>query len=113
LQFCRQRHKGKARTQLQQKIGDVLDQGALDITLMRIRSQAEKIKAIRIFEGLARQIGLRLGQMALKIAHAIAAALQQAGLNLDDQHIARPVVLDCLGGIPAAGFGTGEFVQQD
>lgn len=79
---------------------------------MGIGSQAEKVKAVRIFQGLARQIGLRFGQMALDITHGVAVALQQTGLDLDGEDIARSVVLDCLSGAPAAGFGAGEFVQK-
>ncbi len=80
----------------------MLDQSVLDLALLGLIRQAEKVEAIGVFERLACQVGLRLGQALVEVGDGAAAALAQAGFDLHHQHIARPVVLDGLGGVPAA-----------
>jgi hypothetical protein len=50
--------------------------------------------------------------MGLELGDRLAAALKQTHFDLHHQHVARPVVLQGLGRVPAAGFGAGQLVQQ-
>ena len=102
----------EARAQFQQEFGDMLHQGVFDLALLRLVGQAQKIETIGVFQRFVGQVGLRPGQADLKVGHRRAAALQQPGFDLHHQHIARPVVLNGLGRIPAAGIGVGQLVQQ-
>ena len=60
----------------------MLDQGVFDFALLRILTEAEEIKAVRVFEGFARQVGLRFGQVAFEVADGLATALLQAVFNV-------------------------------
>ncbi|MNI70254.1 hypothetical protein D3C73_1260560 [compost metagenome] len=68
--------EGKACAQFQQELGDMLDQSVFDLTLLRIKRQAEEVEAVRIFQRLAGQVGLRFRQVALEVTDCLAAALQ-------------------------------------
>lgn len=85
-------NEGKTCAQLQQEVSDMLDQGVFDFALLCILAQTEEIKAVRVFEGFARQVGLRFGQMAFEVADGLATALQQAIFNVHHQCVARPVM---------------------
>ncbi|MOA08031.1 hypothetical protein D3C78_1277650 [compost metagenome] len=80
--------KRKACAQLQQKLGDVFDQGVFDFAFLRLIAQAEEVKPIRIFQRLAGQVRLHLGQADVEVSDRRATALQQAGFDMDVQHIA-------------------------
>ncbi len=69
-------------------------QGVFDLALLRFIGQAQKVKTVRVFQRLAGQVGLRLGQTDVEVDDCLAAALQQAGSDVDGQHIARPAVLN-------------------
>ena len=51
----------KTGAQLQQKIGDMFDQGVFDFTFLRVKGQAEEVETVRILKRFASQVGLRLG----------------------------------------------------
>src|SRR5690606_746865 len=85
-------NEGEARTQLQQEIGDVLYQRLLDFAFSCFLAQAEKIEAVRVFQRLDGQIGLRCRQALIEIGDSFARALQQVGFDVDVQHIARPTM---------------------
>jgi hypothetical protein len=97
--------EGKACTQFEQKFGDVFDQGMFHFALLCFVGQPQKVKAVRVSDGLQRKVRLGLGQAGFKISHGHAAALVQAGFDLHGQHVARPVMLDRFGGIPAPSLG--------
>ena len=80
--------------------------------LLRLFGEAEKIEAVWILEAFPREIGLRFGQAEREVGHGRAAALPQARFNLHHQNVAGPAVLNRLCGIPAAGLGAGQLVQQ-
>ncbi|MNV66993.1 hypothetical protein D3C71_1597750 [compost metagenome] len=94
--------ESKARTQLQQEIGDVLYQRILDLAFLCFIAQAEEIEAVRIFQRLDGQIGLRCRQALIEVGDGFARALQQAGFDMDVQHIPRPAIFDGSTGIGQA-----------
>lgn len=78
----------------------MLDQGMLDLPLLRLSGQAKKVETVRVFQRLAGKIGLRLGQARGRIRDHRAAAFQQAGFDVQVQHIAWPAMRD---GAPRIG----------
>ncbi|MNT69842.1 hypothetical protein D3C72_2081840 [compost metagenome] len=95
-------NEGKTRTQLQQEIGDVLHQRAFDLAFLCFIAQAKEIEAVRVFQRLNGQIGLRRGQALIEVGNGFARALQQAGFDMDVQHIPRPAMFDGGAGIGQA-----------
>ena len=84
----------------------------LDFTLLRIDGQAEEVETVRVLQRLTDQVGMRFGRETLEVTDRLATAFQQTTLDLHHQNVARPVVLNGLGDIPAAGLGAGQLVQQ-
>ena len=78
----------KTSAQIKQEFGDVFHQGVLDFALLRLAGQSQEVEAIRVFQRLTSQVRLRLGQTGIEIGHCRAAALQQAGFDVNVQHIA-------------------------
>ncbi|MNG33297.1 hypothetical protein D3C84_1195180 [compost metagenome] len=66
----------------------MFDQGVFDFAFLRLIAQAEEVKPIRIFQRLAGQVRLHLGQADVEVSDRRATALQQAGFDMDVQHIA-------------------------
>ena len=99
--------EGKARPQLQQEFGDMFNQGMLHLAFLRLIGQTQEVETVGVFDGFAGQIGLRFGQAGLEVGDGGAAALNRAGFDLHHQHIARPVVFNGLGCVPAARVGAG------
>jgi hypothetical protein len=54
--------KCEAGAKFQQEAGDVPRQGLLDVALLRVLCQVEKVKDVRILERLAGEVGLRWRQ---------------------------------------------------
>ena len=90
----------------------MLYQRRLDLPFLRLIGQTEEIEAIRVLDGFAGQVGLRFGQPLFEIGDRLALALQQAGLDLHHQHVARPGVFNRLGQIPVARLTGSQFVNQ-
>ncbi|MNL15685.1 hypothetical protein D3C87_1366890 [compost metagenome] len=42
--------EGKARSQFQQKVGNVFNQSVFDLALLGIKSQAEEVETVRVFQ---------------------------------------------------------------
>ena len=83
-----------------------------EVALVRVAVQREKIKIIRVFERLLREIRLRRRQGALKIGDGFAFAFVQLGFNVVREHRSRPAMFDGLVGIPEAQNRVGDFFQQ-
>ena len=95
-------HECKAGTQFQQELGDMLDQRMLDGTLAGLAPEAQEIQAVRILQRFSGQVRLWPGQRQLEIRHRLAGALQQAGFDVDVQHVARPTVVKRGAGVGLA-----------
>ena len=53
--------KSEAGPEFQEELGDVRDERVLDLALVRLGPERQEVEAVRIFEALARKVGLRLG----------------------------------------------------
>ena len=87
-------HEGETGAQLEQEVCHVFDQRALDLAFLCFGGEAEKVEAVGVFEGFAGEIGLRFRESQFKIRHRLAAALPQPALDLHDENVARPIVLN-------------------
>jgi hypothetical protein len=52
-------NEGEANTELQQKIAEMIQEPAFQITLVRLGAQRQKVEVVWIFRELLRQVGLR------------------------------------------------------
>ena len=68
--------KREARTQFQQKTGDVTNQPALHFALMCVVAQVEKIKQVRIFQRLLSQRRFSRRQSCFKVGYGTALSLR-------------------------------------
>jgi hypothetical protein len=90
----------------------MLEQTLFELALARRLAQPEKIELIGILEDLLRQIGLGSRQGAPEIRRRPALPQMQTALDLVNQDVAAPAMLDGGPGIPAARFGIGDFFEQ-
>ena len=79
---------------------------------LRVFAQREEVEAVRVLQDLLRQVGLRGRQGALEVGGGAALALEEAALDLEDEHVAAPAVFDCLADVPLALLRGGDFVQE-
>lgn len=77
----------------------MLHKRVFDLAFLCLLAQAEEVKAIGIFQRLNGQIGLRCRQTLFKVGNSVAPAFQQAGLDVDVQHVARPAMFNGGAGI--------------
>ena len=68
--------KREARTQFQQKTGDVTNQPALHFALICVDAQDEKIKQVRIFQRLLSQRRFSRRQSCCRVGYSTALSLR-------------------------------------
>ncbi len=96
--------EGKPCPQLQQKAGDVADEGVFDVALVGLIAKAQEIEVIGILEDLAGEPGLGRGETVFKVGHGSTLAEVELVLDLDGKGIAGPGLLKGFKGIPLAQF---------
>jgi hypothetical protein len=89
-------HIGETGPQFQQELGDMVGQRFFQLPLVVVFGQHQKIKVVRIFNQLLRQVRLRSRKRRRKIGDRLAFALVQTAFDLVGQDIATPVVLNGL-----------------
>lgn len=91
----------KPGTELEQEVGDMLDQRRPDLPLQRLLAEPEEVQPIRILQRLPGQIGVRLRQSLLEVGDRLARPLDAPRLDLHHQDVARPTE-------PGGGSSVGE-----
>jgi hypothetical protein len=89
----------------------VSQQPTLQVPLLRLGAEGEKVKRVGILEHLLGQLGLRSGQRARKVADRPALPVVEATFHLRGQHVAAPAVLDGLVRVPRALGSVAGFVE--
>ena len=59
--------EGKSHAKLQQKIADVLDESAFELTLLDLSCEGEEVEVVRVLNDLLGQFRLRRGQRAREV----------------------------------------------
>ena len=96
--------KREARTQSQQKTGDMTNQPALHFALMCVVAQAEKIKQLLNIQRLLSQRRFIRRQSCFKVGYGTALSQLKPVLDVQRERRARPAMQHGLRGIPLA-FG--------
>ena len=89
----------------------MLNEGGFDGAFFGLFAKPQEIEAVGILEGLAGEIGLRLGKAKVEVGDGFAFALQPLRFDMEVENITRPAVLDGLPGVgepPLGGFEPGE-----
>ena len=101
---------GKAGAEFNEELGNMPVDGGFNGALFRILAQPKEVQPVRVFQRFTRQIGMWTRQLSREISAGHAGTFAQAGFNLDHQNIARPVMFNSLGGIPAALLLLAQFI---
>jgi len=78
----------------------VRHEAALEMTLLRIGGEGHEVEDVRVLQRLLGEVGLRRRERRLEVRERLAGSLMESRLDLRDQNVARPAVLDGLPGIP-------------
>src|SRR4029078_9646084 len=73
--------EGESDTEFQEERADVADQPALQVALMRLRSEAEEVEIVGVFQQLPGEIRLRRGERAGEVGHRTALSPVQPALD--------------------------------
>jgi hypothetical protein len=74
--------------------------------------QSEKFEVVGVFEELVRKGGLRRRKQPLKVRDGFALPLEETALDLVNEDIETPAVLDRVSGIPETQFSAGQLLQE-
>ena len=103
--------EGEAGSELDEEVGDVLDEGGFDGAFLGLLAETQEIETVGILEGLAGEVGLRLWQAEIEVGDGFAFPLEALRFDMDIENVARPAVFDGLVGVgepPLWGFEPGE-----
>lgn len=89
------------------------EQPTFEIALLGIFAKCQKIKIVRVFEKLLREIGLRLGQRLRKVCQRLSLTLEQLAFNLMRENGAAPAMFYCLLRVPEALGVIFQFLQKN
>src|SRR3954471_17148852 len=84
----------EASAQLQQELRDVRDERGLDLVLLGLGAEREEVEPVGIFQRLAREVRLRLGQPLIEVGDRLSLTLPGAKLDVVREQWPRPTVLD-------------------
>lgn len=78
---------GEPGTQLEQELGDVVDERPLDLALLSVLPNTEEVELVGILEYLASEIGRRCWQRLREVGDRRALALAQPGVDVHGEDI--------------------------
>lgn len=78
----------------------MLDQAALKVALQHLGSERQEIEAVGVFENLLREFRLPGRQSPGEIRKGATLAGEQVTLDLMDEDVTAPTVLDSLASVP-------------
>jgi len=87
-------------------------QTTLDLPLVRLTGDGQKIEVVRIFQDLFGQIGVRRREGPLKVGDCLPFPLAKPTLNLKHQDVPAPAVLDGGTEVPLPLLPVLELVEQ-
>jgi len=90
----------EADAELEQEVAHALHESALKVALLRIRPESQEVEDVRVLLGLLGEVRVRWRERRLEIRERLASSRVQAGLNLGEEPVARPAVLDGLTRVP-------------
>ena len=91
----------------------MLQQPALQVTLVRFFAEHQKIEVVWILGDLLRKIGLRRREGAIEVGDGFSLAAMETALDLVDQNRPAPAVLDSGPSVPDTLVAVGNLVEQD
>ena len=78
----------------------MIEQAALELPFGHVWTECEEIEAVGILDQLLGKLGLGSGQGPFEVGDGLALAMVEIALDLVDQDVAAPAVLDGLTGVP-------------
>ena len=87
-------------------------EAALEMTLLRIGGEGHEVEDVRVLQRLLREVGLRRRERVREIRERFAGARVESRLDLRDQNVARPAVLDRLPNVPEPVVGSFEAIEE-
>ncbi len=104
--------EGEAGAEFEEEIAQVGDEGFFEFALADGGADVEELEVERVFDQLASEIGLGIGQGGGEVVVLAGGAQVEFALDLVDEDGARPAVFGGLGGVPEAEGGGFEFFDE-
>jgi len=90
----------------------VREQLPFEISLLCIRRESQEVEVVRILDDLLCEVGLWWWQRGLEVRERLPLAPVKATLNLHDEDVSAPAVLDSLLDIPGPFNGSFHLIQK-
>jgi hypothetical protein len=103
----------EADAELEQEGTDMFEQAALQLSLLRVGAQGQEVEVVWVLENLLRQLGLRRRQGPVEVGQGFALPVVEPALDLVDEHVAAPAVLDRLPHVPEALVWFLDLIQEN
>src|SRR5205807_1843548 len=105
-------HEREASPQLDQEVAEMLQQAALQITLVRLRPERQEVEVIGILENLLRQLGIRRWESCGKVGQRLSLASVEMAFDLMNQDATAPAPLQGFTEVPLPFSRLGDAIQD-
>lgn len=112
LQVVLAADKGEAHPQLEHEVLEVRDEPALEVALVGLWAEAQEVEAVGVLHQVRSEVGLRSGQGPGEVGDGFPLPAVQAALDLEDEHVAAPAVLEGGPCVPLALSVVTELLEQ-
>jgi len=92
--------KCKPQAEFDEKLTQVREKTLFEVALLCFRCESKEIEVVGILDELLCEIGLRLREGCLEVRQRFALPPVETAINLHDQHIPAPAILDRLLDVP-------------
>jgi hypothetical protein len=106
-------HEGESDAQFEQKFPEMVQQTALQIALVCLCAEHQKIEIVGVFGDFLREVGLGRWERAIEIRDGFSLAPSKIAFDLVDQNRPAPAMMDCGPSVPDTFVRVCNLVEQD
>src|SRR5690606_29685565 len=104
--------EGEPLSEFEEEFLDMVSQSEFEVTLAADVGGTDEVEQVWVAGGLLSEVGVRGWQGAGEVGDGLAGPLVEAALDVVDQDVAAPALLDGRLGVPFAQVGGVQLVQQ-
>src|SRR5258708_1021232 len=105
-------YEGEADTEFDQELPQVAEKSSLQIALLRLRRERQEVEVVWILQEFLCEVRLRFRKRLLKVRDGFSLPPVEATLDLEDEHVSAPSVLNRGVNIPKPLGGVLHEVEQ-
>src|SRR3984957_18167904 len=104
--------EGEADTEFDQELPQVGEKSSLQIALLRLRREGQEVEVVWILQELLCEVRLRFRKRRLKVRDGFSLTPVKTTLDLEDEHVSAPSVLNRGVNVPKPIVGVFHQVEQ-